>query len=143
MTHRLSRATAGAFLAGSLLLAPFLASTTAQAAPAGSDPTPTAPDAAQQAPALPTSGQDVQAGNEVAPLATENVGGGTWNHGTNYNTGGGKNCYSHYVHPNHQHTATAIIGSSNVRVSARPGAWAFANAAGGAFDTCSTYWNVI
>jgi hypothetical protein len=82
-------------------------------------------------------------GNEVAPLATENVGGGTWNYGTAYTTSGGKHCYSHYIHPTHQHTATAIIGADTKRVSARPGTWANADAYGGLFDTCSTYWNVI
>ncbi len=88
-----------------------------------------------------TGGSAVITNDDATPFATENVGGGTWSYGTSY--GSGKTCYSYYIHPSHQHTATAILGSDVQKASAKPGVYAKADAHGGWLDTCHTYWNVI
>ena len=97
--------------------------------------------AADEPKSAPASGSAVlAAGAPVAPLAVVNVGGGTWNYGTDYSLSGQKHCFSYYTHPTNRHTATAIIGADNRRVSASAGNWARADAYGGAFNTCYTYW---
>lgn len=78
----------------------------------------------------------------ITPLATENVGGGTWNYGTRFDVfSGTKTCYSHYIHQTKTHTATAIMGEQH-RVSQGPGRWANAEVTGGPLaGTCTTYWS--
>lgn len=85
---------------------------------------------------------DVRTG-DVTPFATVRVGGGTWTYGTNIINGIQKECYSLYNHPSRTHSATAIIGSQNRRVQARPLVSANAYAYGTPFQTCYTYWNTI
>ncbi len=92
--------------------------------------------------ALAASSGSAQIGSaQVTPLTVVNVSGGTWNYGSSGVFS--RHCWSHYVHPTHQHTATAIMGSQNVKVSARPLTWANADAYGGLFDSCAAYYNVI
>lgn len=66
-----------------------------------------------------------------------NVGGGTWNYGSNCC----KNVWSHYVHPTLYHSGTAICGSQNVKVYNTANNWANADASCGIFDSTAAYWN--
>lgn len=86
-------------------------------------------------------GSAVVKSGQVTPFTVKNVSGGTWNYGS-YGTFT-RHCYSHYVHPSHQHTATAIIGAKNVKVSRAPRVWANADDTGGFFDSCATYYSVL
>ncbi|WP_051838379.1 lactococcin 972 family bacteriocin [Streptomyces sp. NRRL WC-3742] len=71
--------------------------------------------------------------------STVNVGGGTWNYGTEPN-GGFKGCYSQYTHPSKYHSSTAIIASSNDKGYANAGSWSYAYATAGWAYTCNVYW---
>ena len=72
---------------------------------------------------------------------TENVGGGTWNHGSSLNLfPPGKHCYSEFVQPQYWHSATAIIGTHTSKVYQPAGNWANAAADGGLSETCYAYW---
>jgi hypothetical protein len=70
-----------------------------------------------------------------------NVGGGTWNYGSEYQFPTGKHVWSHYVHPTLRHSGTAICGSSNPKVYANAGTWANADAYCNAWDSTAAYWN--
>lgn len=83
------------------------------------------------------------AGVTIAPaLATiVNVGGGTWNYGSELTFPAGKHVWSHYVHPTLYHSGTAICSSQNNKVYANAGTWANADAYCNAWDSSATYWN--
>ena len=70
-----------------------------------------------------------------------NVGGGTWNYGSEYQFSATKHVWSHYVHPSLYHSGTAICGSHNPKVYANAGSWANADAYCGLFDSAAEYWN--
>lgn len=70
---------------------------------------------------------------------TTNVGGGTWNYGTERNDGF-KGCYSQYTHPSKYHSSTAIIASSNNKAYANAGNWSYAYSTAGWAYTCHVYW---
>ena len=73
---------------------------------------------------------------DVSPATVKNVGGGTWNYGRS-----GNHCWSHYVHPNKRHSATAIMGPDNIKKYANAGTWANADVVRLTIATCSAYWN--
>lgn len=93
----------------------------------------------------PTSGMitfDVDTEFPMQPLATENVGGGTWTYGTHFTSEGKKVCRSTYLHQTKTHTATAIMDEVVDRKTARPGTPAAAEVVGGIFSgTCNAYWS--
>ncbi|MCF2528335.1 lactococcin 972 family bacteriocin [Yinghuangia soli] len=78
----------------------------------------------------------------MAPRIVEDVGGGTWNHGTASADSLNKSCYSNYVHPKKDHSSTAIMASGNDKGYAKPGAWSKASVTAGAAHTCYAYWAV-
>lgn len=83
------------------------------------------------------------AGVTIAPVFATivNVGGGTWNYGTQYQPPFGKYAWSHYVHPTLRHSGTAICGSQNPKIYANAGTWANADAYCNAWDYTAAYWN--
>jgi lactococcin 972 family bacteriocin len=100
---------------------------------------PLAPAAASAAPAAPQSG--IVALSTATPNTTVNVGGGTWNYGSSVDSSGTKHCWSHYDHPTKTHSATAIMGSQNVKVRKTPKIWANADIYAGTGNTCYAYWS--
>lgn len=80
--------------------------------------------------------------SEVTPFATENVGGGTWNHGVTAHVNKGKKVYSDYLHHSKYHSSAAIIGNSTDSTGEiQPGKWAKSKAYGWVWQTGYTYWN--
>ncbi|WP_078870837.1 lactococcin 972 family bacteriocin [Streptomyces caatingaensis] len=77
----------------------------------------------------------------AAPMASKNVGGGTWEYGTEL-TPGGKRCYSYYYHGSKLHNATVEIGGGSLKVGAKAGETARASKTAGAAYTCHAYWGV-
>jgi lactococcin 972 family bacteriocin len=73
--------------------------------------------------------------SDGSTMNVENVGGGTWNYGHD-----GDHCWSHYVHNEKRHSATAILGSSNRKIFANAGEWANADITGGG-GGCKAYWS--
>jgi len=71
----------------------------------------------------------------------QNVGGGTWNYGTDTNWLIGKHSWSHYVHPSIYHSGTAICASNNVKVYAYGGTWANADDSCSVWQSAAQYWN--
>jgi hypothetical protein len=69
-----------------------------------------------------------------------NVGGGTWNYGTEQEALWGKHVWSHYVHNTLRHSATAICASQNVKIFANPIAWADADVHCNVWDSAAEYW---
>ncbi|MFC5723231.1 lactococcin 972 family bacteriocin [Streptomyces gamaensis] len=69
----------------------------------------------------------------------ENVGGGTWSHGTGTD-GIYKGCYSNYIHPSKRHSASVSIGNATDKSYADAGDWANAYARSGWAFTCNAYW---
>lgn len=67
-------------------------------------------------------------------------GGGTWNYGTVLD-GIYKGCYSNYIHPTKQHSASVSIGNATDKVIKNADIWANAYATSGAAHTCNAYWN--
>ncbi|MFJ8274826.1 lactococcin 972 family bacteriocin [Streptomyces sp. NPDC094154] len=70
----------------------------------------------------------------------ESKGGGTWNYGTVLD-GIYKGCYSNYIHPTKQHSASVSIGNATDKVIKNADIWANAYATSGAAHTCNAYWN--
>lgn len=70
-----------------------------------------------------------------------NVGGGTWNYGTEYQFPTGKHVWSHYVHPSLYHSATAICASQNKKIYNVAGSWANSDVYCNAWDSAAEYWN--
>ena len=79
-------------------------------------------------------------GGGVHPLTVQNVGGGTWNYGSQFTIFPGKTCWSNYVHNGKYHSATTIMGNVNQRIYANAGNWADSGASGGIIYTCYAYW---
>lgn len=78
----------------------------------------------------------------IAPLATVNVGGGTWTYGSTYTSDGSKICYSRYIHNTKTHKATATMNGTTRTSTAGPGRWANAEVVGGVLSGwCNTYWS--
>lgn len=71
-------------------------------------------------------------------MTVVNVGGGTWNYGSE-TINGQKHCWSHSVHTTKTHSATAIMGSQNRKVFASAKFWANADVYGS--GTCYAYWS--
>ena len=69
-----------------------------------------------------------------------NVGGGTWNYGTESEAIWGKHVWSHYVHNSLRHSATAMCASQNVKIFADPTLWANADVHSNAWDSAAEYW---
>jgi lactococcin 972 family bacteriocin len=78
----------------------------------------------------------------VSPLASKNVGGGTWVYGTRNGGLDGTTCYSNYVHPSKKHSATAIKAGHEDKDTKNAAVWAKAAVTAGAAYTCYTYWGV-
>src|SRR5258706_5787395 len=74
-----------------------------------------------------------------APYTIVNVGGGTWNYGTENCGFNCKHVWSHYVHNSLYHSATAICASQNVKVFANATFWANADVNCRWFDSDATY----
>lgn len=72
-----------------------------------------------------------------APYTTVNVGGGTWNYGTQCC----KKVYSQYVHPSLYHSATSICSSNVDKVFANATFWAFSSVTCAIWDSSSVYWD--
>lgn len=72
--------------------------------------------------------------------ACQNVGGGTWCHGTEPTSLGLQRCYSNYVNNNY-HSSTAVAGGATSKRYANPGYWSQAAVEGGWAYTCYTYYN--
>jgi len=89
---------------------------------------------------MPTSGSVKLTNAEVTPFTVVNVGGGTWNYGTEI-IGAQKHVWSYYYHPDKYHSATAIIHTSNQKTYAYAGSWANADAYGPTNYTGYAYWN--
>ncbi len=75
-----------------------------------------------------------------APYTIVNVGGGTWNYGTENCGVNCKHVWSHYVHNSLYHSATAICASQNVKKFANATFWANADVNCGWFDSAAEYW---
>ena len=75
-----------------------------------------------------------------APYTIVNVGGGTWNYGTENCGVNCKHDWSYYVHNSLYHSATAICGTDTKKVFANPTLWAYANTYCGWFDSTASYW---
>ena len=86
------------------------------------------------------AGGVAEASGGASVLACENVGGGTWCHGTEPD-GLLQHCYSNYLHNSNYHSATAIVGSVTDRRYADAGSWARAAINSGWAYTCYTYYN--
>jgi hypothetical protein len=95
----------------------------------------------QAAPAMAagTNGSAVPSSSSVTPFTVVNVGGGTWNYGSDWSFFT-KHVWSHYVHNSLYHSATAIIGSQNLKVLAYATYWANADVSGSTFDSTAVYW---
>lgn len=128
MKHRLL---VGSALIATVAATAFLTPAAAQAATSPTRPIPTI---------TPTHGAVTF--SAVTPMTTKNVSGGTWTYGSSLD-GTQKHCYSYFVHPTHQHTSTAIIGSHIVKATAKPGNWSRADTYGSLFSTCYAYYDVI
>lgn len=74
------------------------------------------------------------------PFTIVNVGGGTWNYGTENCGLNCKHVWSHYVHNSLYHSATAICSSQNQKVFANATFWANADVYCGWFDSDAAYW---
>lgn len=86
-----------------------------------------------------TSGSVELTNSQVTPFTVVNVGGGTWNYGTEI-IGAQKHVWSHYVHPTKYHSATAILGPEEDKVYAVAGTWANADVYGSPSYTGYAYW---
>lgn len=75
-----------------------------------------------------------------APYTIVNVGGGTWNYGTENCGFNCKHVWSHYVHNSQYHSATTICASNNVKVFANATFWANADMNCGWWDSDAAYW---
>ena len=89
---------------------------------------------------MPTSGSVTLTNSQVTPFTVVNVGGGTWNYGTQTN-GSTKHVWSYYIHPSKSHSSTAIIGSSQDRGEQIAGYWSYADAFGAWYQTGYAYWD--
>jgi lactococcin 972 family bacteriocin len=78
----------------------------------------------------------------AGPVLADNVGGGTWYHGSYYSGWPIPThyCYSQYHNWNYYHSATAVISGQSMKVYASAGNWANAWQWGNLFDTCLAYW---
>jgi lactococcin 972 family bacteriocin len=74
------------------------------------------------------------------PHTIVNVGGGTWNYGTENCGLNCKHAWSYYVHNSLYHSATAICGTSTQKIFANATQWAYANATCGWTDSTAAYW---
>ncbi|MFD5247719.1 lactococcin 972 family bacteriocin [Amycolatopsis sp. NPDC058340] len=88
--------------------------------------------------AAPSSG--AEAAGTVSIQGCENVGGGSWCHGTQPD-GALKQCYSNYIHNRNYHSATAAMAGGTSKRYANPGYWAKAAVTAGWAYTCNTYYN--
>ncbi|MCH7230613.1 lactococcin 972 family bacteriocin [Glycomyces sp. L485] len=84
-------------------------------------------------------GGAVQEGG-VSIAACENVGGGTWCHGTQPD-GVLKNCYSNYTHNSNYHSSTAAMAGGVSKRFASAGYTSRADVTAGWAYTCYTYYN--
>lgn len=76
----------------------------------------------------------------VTPMASKDVGGGTWTYGTEL-VKDGKRCYSQYFHGSKGHAARAKIANGSDYDHANAGVTAKASSTAGAAYTCYTYWS--
>jgi lactococcin 972 family bacteriocin len=84
---------------------------------------------------------DTATGGGIGPMVEESVGGGTWNHGSQYGVWPPKTCWSDYKHDSKYHSSTVVMGSANVIDYASAWYWSEATATGGAAYVCYAYWN--
>ncbi|SCD99707.1 bacteriocin, lactococcin 972 family [Streptomyces sp. ScaeMP-e83] len=80
-------------------------------------------------------------GSSITPLASKQVGGGTWNYGTAAAVTGTK-CYSNYIHPTKKHSASVAKAGGTDKDIRNADIWAKASITAGAAYTCYTYWGV-
>lgn len=78
--------------------------------------------------------------SDVSVLTVTNVGGGTWDYGTE-TTGSQKHCWSHYNHPKNYHSSTAKVGTNVDKDYADAGDWSMADAYGPKDKTGYAYWD--
>jgi lactococcin 972 family bacteriocin len=123
----------GALLVAGLIWTPDFASATEPTSPTHAEGSVVVPDGAD------VTIDDTHGGTSTR--ATQNVGGGTWNYGSEL-SGLQKKCYSNYMNRITNHGSTAIIGSSNRSASAITGKWSNATAFGGLTQTCKAYWRI-
>lgn len=76
----------------------------------------------------------------VSPFAVKNVGGGTWNYGSQVGFWPPKTCWSNYKHNSRNHSSTAIMGKINATVFASAGRWSQSTVGGGLGYTCYAKW---
>ncbi|QSZ27660.1 lactococcin 972 family bacteriocin [Aceticella autotrophica] len=88
----------------------------------------------------PTSGSVTLTNSQVTPFSVVSAGGGTWNYGTEINSGI-KHVWSYYIHPSKRHSSTAIIGSSQDKEYAGAGVWSYADAFGAWNQTGYAYYH--
>lgn len=91
--------------------------------------------------AIPAAPAGKATASSITPLASESVGGGTWNYGTRAATTG-TTCYSNYIHPTKKHSATAVKAGYTDKDIREKDIWAKASITAGAAYTCYTYWGV-
>ncbi|MFJ4188246.1 lactococcin 972 family bacteriocin [Kitasatospora sp. NPDC089509] len=75
------------------------------------------------------------------PVTRENVGGGTWQHGS-MRDGGYKKCYSNYTHPTKKHSASVAISDLVNKDIQEADNWARASATSGWAYKCNAYWGL-
>lgn len=76
----------------------------------------------------------------VTPKVVIDVGGGTWSYGS-YATPNGQYCYSNYLHPKENHSATVRMAGDEDWSRQGPGDVAQAHLTRGAAYTCKTYYS--
>lgn len=87
-------------------------------------------------------GSAVSSSSQITPFTQVNVGGGTWNYGSNFAFPANKYVYSQYQHQYLVHSASVFIGNlydSSGRQG--PGTLANSSKTGGLTDPASEYWN--
>ena len=76
----------------------------------------------------------------IVPHTIVNVGGGTWNYGTENCGVNCKHVWSHYVHNSLYHSATTICAAQNRKVFANATFWANSDINCGWLDSAAEYW---
>jgi lactococcin 972 family bacteriocin len=81
------------------------------------------------------------AGAGLSPYEVVEVGGGTWNYGSQITVVPPKTCWSNYKHNTKYHSSTTIMGDVNSTGYASARLWSESRVTGGLSYSCSAYWN--
>ncbi len=91
-------------------------------------------------PVMAQSGSAVFTNEGVTPFAISYPGGGTWDTGTK-TSGAQKHVWSHYLHPDNCHSATAKLDTQTEKDVKSAGSWAKADVYGNPSYTGYTFWD--